>query len=182
MMKSIWNMVVRYFRQTDKVIWGLCLTASAMSVVLLLGIWNSGYVNLSRPIVQCIAIGLGCGAMFLLSRVDYQTMADLWRLHVPLTYGLVLLTFILVFAWKKIVSLASICAAVMYPVFTFLFLFFVEFSGSPLAHHGDKSLGYLLFATAAALFAGVTVVLKHSANIGRLRRGEEKPITLGKSK
>ena len=95
MMKSIWNMVVRYFRQTDKVIWGLCLTASAMSVVLLLGIWNSGYVNLSRPIVQCIAIGLGCGAMFLLSRVDYQTMADLWRLHVPLTYGLVLLTFIL---------------------------------------------------------------------------------------
>ena len=42
MMKSIWNMVVRYFRQTDKVIWGLCLTASAMSVVLLLGIWNSG--------------------------------------------------------------------------------------------------------------------------------------------
>ena len=95
MMKSIWNMVVRYFRQTDKVIWGLCLTASAMSVVLLLGIWNSDYVNLSRPIVQCIAIGLGCGAMFLLSRVDYQTMADLWRLHVPLTYGLVLLTFIL---------------------------------------------------------------------------------------
>ena len=100
-----------------------------------------------------------------------------WRVFL-----LVLLTFILVFAWKKIVSLDSICAAVMYPVFTFLFLFFVEFSGSPLAHHGDKSLGYLLFATAAALFAGVTVVLKHSANIGRLRRGEEKPITLGKSK
>lgn len=100
-----------------------------------------------------------------------------WRVFL-----LVLLTFAIVFAAKRIVSLASVVCAALYPVFTFLFLFLVEFSGSPLASHGDRSLAYVLFATAASLFIGLTVVVKHKANIGRLLRGEEKPITLGKGK
>lgn len=100
-----------------------------------------------------------------------------WRVFL-----LVLLTFAIVFVWKRIVSLASICCAVLYPVFTFLFLMLVEFSGSPLPSHGNHSLAYVLFATAASLFVGLTVVVKHRSNIGRLRRGEEKPITLGKGK
>lgn len=100
-----------------------------------------------------------------------------WRVFL-----LVLLTFAIVFAAKRIVSLASVVCAALYPVFTFLFLFLVEFSGSPLANHGDRSLAYVLFATAASLFIGLTVVVKHKANIGRLLRGEERPITLGKGK
>ena len=60
------------------------------------------------------------------------------------------------------------------------FLFLAEFSGSPLQHHGDHSLGYVLFATAASLFIGLTVLIKHKSNIGRLLRGEEKPISFGK--
>ena len=100
-----------------------------------------------------------------------------WRVFL-----LVLLTFAIVFAAKRIVSLASVVCAALYPVFTFLFLFLVEFSGSPLANHGDRSLAYVLFATAASLFIGLTVVVKHKANIGRLLRGEEKPITLRKGK
>ena len=100
-----------------------------------------------------------------------------WRVFL-----LVLLTFAIVFAAKRIVSLASVVCAALYPVFTFLFLFLVEFSGSPLANHWDRSLAYVLFATAASLFIGLTVVVKHKANIGRLLRGEEKPITLGKGK
>ena len=98
-----------------------------------------------------------------------------WRVFL-----LVLLTFIVVFAWKRIVSLASVCCAVLYPVFTFLFLYLVEFSGSPLQNHGEHSLAYLLFATASAIFVGLTVIVKHKSNIGRLRRGEEKPIIFGK--
>lgn len=100
-----------------------------------------------------------------------------WRVFL-----LVLLTFAIVFAWKRIVSLASICCAVMYPVYTFLFLLLVEFSGSPLPSHGNHTLAYVLFATAASLFVGLTVVVKHKSNIGRLRRGEEKPVILGKGK
>ena len=94
-MKKIWSGVVRYYKLTDKIIWGLCLFSSAFSVLLLAGIWNSGYVQPSRIVVQIIAAGLGCCAMVVISRIDYQTMADLWRFHLPAAYFLVLLTFIL---------------------------------------------------------------------------------------
>ena len=98
-----------------------------------------------------------------------------WRVFL-----LVLLAFAIVFAWKRIVSLASVVCAALYPVFTFLFLFLAEFSGSPLPSHGEHSLAYVLFATLAAVFIGGTVLVKHRANIGRLRRGEEKPVIFGK--
>ena len=49
-----------------------------------------------------------------------------WRVFL-----LVLLTFAIVFASKRIVSLASVVCAALYPVYTFLFLFLVEFEGSP---------------------------------------------------
>lgn len=94
-MKKIWSGVVRYYKLTDKIIWGLCLFSSAFSVLLLAGIWNSGYVQPSRIVVQIIAAGLGCCAVVVISRIDYQTMADLWRFHLPAAYFLVLLTFIL---------------------------------------------------------------------------------------
>ena len=60
--------------------------------------------------------------------------------------------------------------------------FWAEFSGSPLPSHGEHSLAYVLFATLAAVFIGGTVLVKHRANIGRLRRGEEKPVIFGKKK
>lgn len=84
-----------------------------------------------------------------------------WRVFL-----LVLLTFAIVFAIKRIVSLASVVCAALYPVYTFLFLFLVEFEGSPLPNHGTHSMAYLLFATAASLFIGLTVIVKHKANIG----------------
>ena len=94
-MKKIWSGIVRYYKLTDKVIWGLCLFSSAFSVLMLLGIWDSDYAKLDRVIVQIVAAGLGCCAMVVISRIDYQTMADLWRLHLPLAYALVGLTFVL---------------------------------------------------------------------------------------
>ena len=94
-----------------------------------------------------------------------------WRVFL-----LVLLTFALVFIWKRIVSLTSVVSAATYPVYAFLLTFFLSFrrDGAPL--------WYLLFATAAALFVGLTVLIKHHANIGRLLRGEEKPVILGRKK
>ncbi len=41
---------------------------------------------------------------------------------------------------------------------------------------GFCGLEYLLFATGVSVFVGVLVMVKHRANIGRLMRGEEKPI------
>ncbi len=100
-----------------------------------------------------------------------------WRVFL-----LVIATFLLMFLWKRIVSLASITCAALYPVYTFLILFFLDFEGSPFVKGEGCSLGFLLFAFGCALFIGVTVLFKHRSNIGRLRRGEEKPVAFAKKK
>lgn len=92
-----------------------------------------------------------------------------WRVFL-----LVISTFLIVFIWKRIVSLASIVCAALYPIYTFLITFFLDYS------KGSRSLPYLLFVTAVSLFIGGIVLWKHRSNIGRLRRGEERPIAFGK--
>ena len=92
-----------------------------------------------------------------------------WRVFL-----LIISTFLILFIWKRIISLASITCAALYPVYTFCITFFLDFQ------RGQHSLGYLLFVTAVALLVGVFVLYRHRSNIGRLLRGEEKPITIGK--
>lgn len=61
------------------------------------------------------------------------------------------------------------CAA-LYPVYTFLIVFLVDFQ------RWGRPVWYLLTAVGVSLFVGALVLIKHRANIGRLLRGEEKPI------
>lgn len=68
------------------------------------------------------------------------------------------LVWLAIFKWKHIVSLGSILAAPVVPL-----VMLVE--GEPLE--------YVAFGALAA----VIVIGKHKDNIGRLLRGEEKPIT-----
>lgn len=93
-----------------------------------------------------------------------------WRVFL-----LILATFLIVFIWKRIISLASIVCASLYPVYAFLITFFADYRA-----HGLYSLPYCLFATGVALFVCVLVLWRHRSNIGRLRRGEERPIVFGK--
>lgn len=94
-----------------------------------------------------------------------------WRVFL-----LILATFGIVFFTKKIISLASVICAGLYPVYTFLVTFFLDFSGSPYKGNGGRSLTYLIYVTAFAVFLAAVVLIKHRSNIGRLIRGEEKPI------
>lgn len=98
-----------------------------------------------------------------------------WRVFV-----LVLATFLIGFIAKRIVSLASIICAATYPLYTFLFTFFFGYSGSPLNNGGIHSAEYVVFAVCCAAFVGGIVLFRHRSNIGRLRRGEEKPVAFGK--
>lgn len=69
--------------------------------------------------------------------------------------------FIVVFLWKRYVSLASLCAAVAFPISVF-FIF--------------REPSDALRAFAIVLCA--LVFLTHRRNIGRLMRGEEQPLRL----
>lgn len=88
-----------------------------------------------------------------------------WRVFL-----LVIATFGIVFLFKRIISLASVCCTGLYPIYTFLLTYRVDFLS------GNCSMRYLRVAMLLSLGVCVLVLWKHRANIGRLRRGEEQPI------
>lgn len=95
-MKKFFRNIFSYLRQTDLWLWVLCLGLSGFSIVLLLGILDAGKNGLTmRTIaVQGFAAALGIFCAFVLSKFDYHTLGRLWKLHVPLAYAFVLITFI----------------------------------------------------------------------------------------
>ena len=95
-----------------------------------------------------------------------------YRVFIP-----TIITFAVIFAVKRIVSLSSITAACGYPIFTFLVKFFFDCELSPLKNHGTDSLQLVVIVTAASVLMSAIVIAVHWQNIGRLRRGEEKPIS-----
>ncbi|MDO4458609.1 MAG: glycerol-3-phosphate 1-O-acyltransferase PlsY [Clostridia bacterium] len=84
--------------------------------------------------------------------------------------------FAILFIWKKIISLGSVIGAFVYPIANFIITYLFDYTGSPLANHGDKSMLYLIAVTVISALIGGTVMFMHRANIGRLLAGTEKPI------
>ena len=98
-----------------------------------------------------------------------------WR-----AFLLVIGTFLLVFLWKRIVSLASVVCAVAYPVYTFLLVYFFRFFRKSAAGQCRAfSLVSAVCNGGLALYRG-TVLIKHRSNIGRLRRGKRDLLYLAK--
>ena len=97
-MKKIFSFVGAYARRTDYMIWLPCFLLSALSLVLLIGILDSGHAHHLRIsnrslFVQALSIFLGvCGAV-VLSLFDYKDLARLWKIYGPACYGLLMLTF-----------------------------------------------------------------------------------------
>lgn len=90
--------IVSYIRQTDRMIWMLCFLLSGVSLVLLMGILDSGYadyLDISRRnvFIQGISACIGVSCAALISLIDYEDLAKMWKLHVPVCYALLLLTF-----------------------------------------------------------------------------------------
>lgn len=96
-------------------------------------------------------------------------LASDWR-----AFLLILATFLLVFIIKRIISLASICGAVMYAPATFA----VTFVFDHLLR--QPCLWYVLITTFCALLIGIFAIARHHENIKRLLNGEEKTIHAAK--
>lgn len=92
-----------------------------------------------------------------------------WRIF------LVLITvFIIVLLLSKIVSLASIVAAVSYPVATFLFSYLTY------CNTENSSVWNFLFPTLITLMVSAIILFRHKSNILRLIKGTEKRISVHK--
>ncbi len=83
-----------YLKETDKLLLITCIILSTISVTLIYGLVNAEVLGTSRPLkMQIVATVAGVLAAVFISEIDYHIMADLWKLHQPVAYGLVLLTF-----------------------------------------------------------------------------------------
>ena len=86
--------------------------------------------------------------------------------------AVVLITVFLITLWiSKIVSLASIMAAISYPVSTFVICFFGDYLVT-------KNLYDMFFPTIVSLIVGALVIYKHKSNILRLLNGKEIKISV----
>ena len=86
--------VRQYIKETDRLLLAVCIMLSCLSVTLIGGLVHAGALSADRPLKMQLAASLvGLMAAVVISKIDYHTMAELWKLHQPVAYGLVLLTF-----------------------------------------------------------------------------------------
>lgn len=93
-MKAITRAVAQYFRRSDRFLLVLCLCASSLGILLVYGIYLSGYVRWRVVLVQALATGLGLAAAVIISLFDYRFLAKLWKLYLPASMALVALTYV----------------------------------------------------------------------------------------
>ena len=97
-MKAITGFLVSYIKRTDHVIWILCFALSCLSLVLIAGILDTNFTDslrMTRRVLftQSIATLIGMFFAFILSLIDYRDLAKLWKLYVPISYLLLMMTF-----------------------------------------------------------------------------------------
>lgn len=87
-------------------------------------------------------------------------------------FAVIISVYAIVFFTTKIVSLASIIAAVIYPLMTFFSGYFLEYRRTLSV----ASLQFMIISSLGVLVVSTIILVKHRDNIKRLIRGEEKPI------
>ncbi len=106
------------------------------------------------------------GGKGIVTAAGMMIVAD-WRVFL-----ISLITFLIVFIFTKIVSLSSITCACLFPVYTFITTYCIDYMNF---HY---KLTYVVLCILASVFIALFVVIKHSSNIKRLMAGEEKKITV----
>ncbi|MDD6034101.1 MAG: FtsW/RodA/SpoVE family cell cycle protein [Oscillospiraceae bacterium] len=94
MIRELWEGVRRYFRRLDKGLLLLCTAALVFGCIVLYSEACAEFITLKRFKVQVLCAGVGICALLVLSAISYRFMAKVWFLHLPVTLGLVLLTFV----------------------------------------------------------------------------------------
>lgn len=93
-----------------------------------------------------------------------------WRIFL-----IVLGTFLIIFFATKIISLGSVACAALYPVYTLLVTYFLDYLPF-LGTSGELRFRYVLISTGCAFLVGAIIIFRHKDNLKRLFSGEEKRI------
>lgn len=97
-MKKIREMIKKYFAAVDKWLLFFCVSISAIGILCQYSLVNSNQaaildIGTRVALVQVLASLLGISAAIILSNFDYHFMAKLWKLYMPVSVFLVILTF-----------------------------------------------------------------------------------------
>ncbi len=97
-MNKIKEFIKKYFAAVDKWLIFFCLSISTIGILCQYSLVNSkqaSTLNISERValVQIIASVLGITAAVIISNFDYHFMAKLWKLYMPVSVFLVILTF-----------------------------------------------------------------------------------------
>lgn len=92
---------------------------------------------------------------------------------------IVMTCWLIIFIFAKIISVASLSAAVLIVVWNFIIKYFADYKLS-LDTPAPHSLAYVWVTTGILLFIGLLAIYMHRSNIKRIINGEEKKITVKK--
>lgn len=92
-MKKAFTILKEFFRSLDKTLLCICFSCSVISVICLYSFYITGQRNIRALFVQVVAILLGVVGALIISQINYETMAKLWKIHAPIAIGLVVLTY-----------------------------------------------------------------------------------------
>lgn len=101
-----------------------------------------------------------------------------WKIFLAL-----LIFWLIIFLISKIISLASVLSAVIYPFITFFTCRFLS-DPSLKEFEGMKTffgLDFIWFETIMSTIFALIIIYKHRSNIQRLLKGEEKRLTVNRS-
>ena len=93
-----------------------------------------------------------------------------WRVFL-----IVLGTFLIIFFATKLISLGSIICAGLYPVYTVLITYFLDYLPN-LGTENELRFRFVLISTGCAFLVGAIIIFRHKDNLKRLINGEEKRI------
>ena len=97
-MKKIREMIKKYFAAVDKWLLFFCISISVIGILCQYSLVNSDQaatldIGDRVALVQVLASVLGLSAAIILSNFDYHFMTKLWKLYMPVSVFLVILTF-----------------------------------------------------------------------------------------
>ena len=97
-MKKIREFLKKYYAAVDKWLLFFCLSISAIGILCQYSLVNSNQaatldIGDRVALVQVLASVLGISAAIIISNFDYHFMAKLWKLYMPVSVILVMLTF-----------------------------------------------------------------------------------------
>lgn len=128
-------------------------------------LWLAGAMCVVGHIYPCF-FGFK-GGKGILTAWSVSLLID-WRVFLAL-----IIVFLIVFIFSRIVSLASVFSAILYPVITFAITYFTDYKYF-------KNIYLFIFPTVCSVLISILVLYKHRSNIHRLLSGEEGKISVHK--